>query len=285
MGPKKKRASPWPLIGVSVLLLLAPASLTQKTRLLAVAGFIPLQSLGRWAARLPTKVTAASAEAQELETKVRFLEDQNLKLLHENKRLALQLEQALGMKQPVRDQNYRMVVADVLFPTDSSPWRKSITIALGTRDGVEKGMLALYNNQVVGRVSETGPKTSRIQVVTDPGFRAGAVAAPRTTAAGVAFSDRHGGVYEGTSGQNGQLKWFTGETPVENGSFVVTTDDPANGVPRGLVLGRVTAVNGGRGAFPKVDVEPVLNFRALEHVMLLVPPMEVRSAPAPVGGR
>src|SRR6185295_20162811 len=143
----------------------------------------------------------------------------NQKYQNEMKRKDQLAEQALGMKQTVRDQNFRLLAADVIFPTDSSPWRKSLTIALGTRDGIEKGMLALYNNQVVGRVSDAGPKTSRIQVVTDPGFRAGAVAAPRTTAAGVAFSDRHGGVYEGTSGQNGQLKWFSGETPVENGSF------------------------------------------------------------------
>ena len=46
-------------------------------------------------------------------------------------------------------------------------------------------------------------------------------------------------------------------------------------------------VNGGRGAFPKVDVESILNLRALEHVMLLVPPLEVRTSGAPVsqGGR
>src|SRR6185295_8001853 len=161
--------------------------------------------------------------------------DQLQKRETESKRLALQLEQALGMKQPVRDQNFKMIAADVVFPTDSSPWRKSLTLAAGTRDGVEKGMLVLYNNQVVGRVSEAGPKTSRVQTVTDPGFRAAAVVVPRTYVAGVSFSDRRPGAYEGTSGENGQLKWFLGDTAVENGAFVVTTEDPLNGVPRGLI--------------------------------------------------
>jgi rod shape-determining protein MreC len=285
MGPKKKRSSPWPLILVSGLLLLVPSAVTQKTRLTALAGFLPFRSLGAWAGNLPDKVRTSGA-SQEALTKIAFLEDQNLKQANEIKRLTLQLEQALGMKQPVRDQSYRMIVADVVFPTDSSPWRKSLTIAMGTRDGLEKGMLVLYNNQVVGRVSETAPKTSRVQIVTDPGFRAGAVAAPKTYVSGVSLSDRHAGVYQGTAGQNGQLKWFGGETPVENGAFVVTTEDPANGVPRGLVLGRVASVNNGRGAFPKVEVEPILNFQALEHVMILVPPMEVRTTAAtPSGGR
>src|SRR5687768_10227787 len=171
MGPKKKRASPWPLILISAVLLLVPSGFTQKTRLTALAGFIPFRSLGIWAENLPDKVRS-SAQSQEAATKLAFLEDQNLKQANEIKRLSLQLEQALGMKQPVRDQNYRMIVADVVFPTDSSPWRKSLTLALGTRDGVEKGMLVLYNNQVVGRIAETAPKTSRVQTVTDPGFRA-----------------------------------------------------------------------------------------------------------------
>jgi rod shape-determining protein MreC len=285
MGPKRRRSSPWPLLAVSVVLLLLPSSLTQKTRLTALAGFIPLQGLGSWAARSPSSVLGSSGQDKVLATENAYLKDQVDKLSKENKRLSLQLEQALGMKQPVRDHNYRMIAAEVIFPTDSSPWRKSLTIAMGTRDGVEKGMLVLYNNQVVGRVTETAPKTSRIQTVTDPGFRAAAVAVPRTYVAGVTFSERQPGVYEGTSGQNGQLKWLSGDAAVENGSFVVTTEDPVNGVPRGLVLGRVASVNTGRGAFPKVEVESILNLRALEHVMLLVPPREVRTTGSPGGGR
>src|SRR5262245_20991490 len=139
MGPKKKRSSPWILILASLALLLTPASLSQKTQVTALAGFVPFQGLGRWASRLP-----GSAQAQELATKLAFMEDQNQRLLKENQRLSLQLEQALGMKQPVRDQNYRMIAADVLFPTDSSPWRKSLTIRLGTNHGSEKGLLVLY---------------------------------------------------------------------------------------------------------------------------------------------
>ena len=288
MGPKKKRSSPWPLLFVSLALICSPSALCQKTQLTAVAGFIPLQGLGRWASRLPG--TVLNPVGQEASAKIEFLEDQNRRLQKENQRLALQLEQALGMKQPVRDQSYRMISADVIFPTDSSPWRKSLTLALGTGHGVEKGMLVVYNSQVVGRVSEAGPKTSRVQTVTDPGFRAAAVAAPRTYVAGVSLTERHPGVYSGTSGESGELKWYSGETAAEPGAFVVTAEDPVNGVPRGLILGRVTGTLSARNPLPRVGVEPVLNFRALEHVMLLVPPMEVRTGglparPGAAGGR
>lgn len=284
MGSKRRSSSAWLLFLLSIILICLPSAVTQKTRLLAMSGFIPAQSLSRWSLGLLGRVRPSSGEADTLRVEVEFLRDQNQKLEREKRRLALLADQALGMKQTVRDQNFRLLAADVIFPTDSSPWRKSLTVTLGTRDGIEKGLLVVYNNQVVGRVVETGPGTCRVQTVTDPGFRAGAVAVPKTSAAGVSFSERHGGVYEGTSGQTGQLKWLSGDTPVENSALVVTTEDPVNGVPRGLTLGRVVSVNTGRGAFPKVDVEPLLDFRALEHVMILVPPPDFRAAPLQ-GGR
>jgi rod shape-determining protein MreC len=277
LGSKRRKSAVWLFVLFSVVLLLLPSGVSQKTRLGALAGFLPLQSFSRWTLRLPAW-GPSSGEAATLRTQNDYLKDQHAKLEMENRRLGLLLEQALGMKQTVRDQNFRLLAADVVFPTDSSPWRKSITISVGTRDGAQRGLLVVYHNQVVGRIVETGVWTSRVQTVTDPGFRAGAVAVPKSTAAGLSFSERHGGVYEGTAGENGQLKWLSGDTPVENGEAVLTTEDPTNGVPRGLTLGRVASVNTGRGAFPKVDVEPLLDFRSLEHVMILVPPPELRTA-------
>jgi len=283
MGSRKRRSSPWVLLGCSALLLLAPSALTRRTQLAALSAFLPVRSATLWTLRLLGRsFFNSSGEADTLRTENDYLRDQVSKLTRENRRLTQQRDEALGMKPLLRDQNFRLITADVIFPTDSSPWRKSITIAQGTRDGIEKGMLVVYNSQVVGRVSDAGTRTSRIQTVTDPGFRAGAVAVPRATEAGVAFSLPHVGVYEGTSGRNGKLKWFAGDTPVEDGATVITTDDPSNGVPRGLTLGRVSSVGMGRGAFPKVDVEPLLDFRALEHVMIVVPPVELLPVP---GGR
>ena len=41
------------------------------------------------------------------------------------------------------------------------------------------------------------------------------------------------------------------------------------GVPKGLILGRVSELVNERSAFPRVNVKSVLNFGGLEHVMLL----------------
>lgn len=268
MSPRKRRVSPLPLIGLSFVLLLVPARISQKVRLTALSVFLPFHALAESAARFSDR-TLSSGEGQELRTRVDYLQDEIVKLMERNEQLKLKLAHAAGMKQYVRERNRALLFADVLVPTDSSQWRKSLTLALGHKGGVEPGMLVTYNSQLVGRVAEVARWTSRVQLVTDPGFRVGAVAVPKTYTQGVAFEKRHIGVYEGTAGELGQLKWITGDTPVENGAYVITTEDPLNDVPQGLILGRVTELVNERSAFPRVKVEPVLNFGALEHVMLL----------------
>lgn len=263
---RRRRFSLWPLVGLSVLLFLVPAGWSQRARLAALAAFIPFRSAAQAALRLPS-----SGEAATLRTENDFLKDQVQRQADEIARLKGRLEAVSGLRQQVRDLPLKLLHADVLLPTDGSPWRKSLTLALGTGGGVRKGMLVLYNNQLVGRVLEAGPWTSRVQVATDPGFRAGAVAVPRQYTEGLTLDKRHVGLYLGTAGEHGRLKWFLGDLAVGADALVVTTEDPLNGIPRGLILGRVSKQKITAG-MPVVDVEPIVNYRALEHVMLVVPP-------------
>lgn len=258
---RRRRFSALPWIGFSLALLLVPATFSQKFRLMASGLFRPFQRLA----------PNLNAQNQEALVKIGFLEGEVRRLTEENQRNLLRLDAATQVQQVFKDKKPKILCADVLLPTDGSPWRKSMTLALGSSGGVRKGMLVLYHNQFVGRVLEAGPWTSRVQVCTDPAFRAGAVAVPRNYTQGVSFDKRHVGVYEGTSGETGHLKWLAGDTPVEADALVLTTEDPINGIPRGLILGRVSKISAGRGAFPRVDVEPIVNFKSLEQVMLLVP--------------
>lgn len=268
MTGRRRRSSLLPWIGLSLLLLLLPAAFSQKLRLSLLSAFRPLHSLAQGSIGLSTSLLG-SARAQELETQLAFYKDKLQQADNDRAALKLKLEAATGIPQTLKDLSPRLLAADVLLPTDGTPWRKSLTLALGTQGGVRKGMLVLYHSQFVGRIQEAGLWTSRVQVCTDPGFRAGAVAVPRQYTQGVSFEKRHVGVYAGTAGENGHLKWLSGDTPVETDALVLTTEDPLNGIPRGLILGRVSKLSAGRGAFPRVDVEPIVNFRALEHVMLL----------------
>jgi rod shape-determining protein MreC len=270
VSAKRRRASPWPWVLASLALLLLPAAFSQKIRLAALGGFLPFRALARNLVRLPS-----SGEVQELRTENDYLKDQVQKLLGEQARLSGLLEQATGLKPLVRDARVRLLQADVVFPADGSPWRKSLAVAAGTRDGVARDQIVVYHQQFIGRVVEAGPWTCRVQVVTDPSFRAAAVAVPGSrNGAEVALSERQVGVFEGTAGRGGQLKWLAGDAAVEHGALVLSTEDPANGVPRGLILGRVQAVDVGRGRYPVVQVEPCVDYRALERVSILVPQTE-----------
>jgi len=268
LSERRRRVSPWPLAGVALALIFIPASTSQRFRLLALSSFLPVNALARSAAGLP------AGQEETLRTENDFLRSQVQRLQNEKDALQARLESATGARALVKPSEFKLLQADVVLPTDSSPWRKSMTITIGTRGGARKGMLVLYNSNLVGRVVETGPWTSRVLSVTDPAFRVGAAVVPRQTPQGISFEKRHVGVYEGTSGENGRLKWLTGDAPVEAGVLVLTTEDPLNGIPRGLILGRVAKLPTGRGAFPKVDVEPLVNPRGLEHVTLLAPAEE-----------
>ena len=271
MAPIRRRTFLWPLVGLSLGLLILPASWSRKARLAGLSLFRPIKGVACATTALPANVLP-SRENAELQTQNDFYKDQIQKLANENAILKAKLELVSALRQACPEQNFKILHADVLLPTDSSSWRKSLTLSAGSKSGAQKGMLVLYNNQLVGRIVETSPWTSLVQLVTDPAFRAGAVAVPKATAAGVSFDKRRVGVYEGTSGTKGHLKWMIGDASTEADGFVMTTEDPPNGVPRGLLLGRISGVANATSRSPRVQVDPIVDFRSLEHVMLLVGP-------------
>lgn len=267
---KKRRFSPLPLAGISLALLVLPAGFSQRVRLTALAGLRPFEKLAGLVLDPSRRLLGGAGDAA-LRAQLDYLNDQVRRQANEIAILRAQLEAAGALKPYAREHRFRLLPADVVLPTDASSWRKSLVLARGARDGVRPGQLVVYNHQLVGRVVEAAPWTCRAQAITDPAFRAAAVATPQASASGVTFEQRHVGVYEGTAGPNGRLKWISGEVPVGRNSYVLTTEDPHNGVPRGLVLGRIAGMSSSREASLRADVEPVLNFRALEHVMILVP--------------
>ena len=270
MSRKKRRFSPLALVGLSLALLILPGSWTSGIRLTALIAYLPFLNAGRLTERL-TPGGPSRGEAEALRTQVQFLKDQNRQLINENQILQDRVADASGLRnrQLVREEGYIILHAPVVLNADSSSWRRSITLALGSRGGVRLRMIVCINNQLVGRVIEVGPWTSRVRLVTDPAFRAEAVATPKTYSSGVAVEKRRVGVYEGTAAGTGHLKWLLGDTEVKKGAYVLTTENPLAGMPRGLVLGRVAGIEGSRAQYASVDVEPMVNFQGLEYVMLL----------------
>lgn len=270
MPRRKRRFSPPILVGLSLALMVLPGAWTSGLRLSGLMVFIPFHR----AAELTTGLLpggSSRGDAEALRKELDFYKDQVRQLINEKQILQDRLADSSGMRmrQLVREEGYYVIHAPVIINSDASSWRRTMTLAIGSRGGVRIGMIVLTNNQLVGRVIEVGPWTSRVRLVTDPAFRAEAVATPKTYQTGVAVEKRHVGVYEGTAAGTGHLKWLLGDTPVKKGAYVLTTDNPLAGMPRGLVLGRVAGIGGTRAQFASVEVEPEVNFQGLEFVMLL----------------
>jgi rod shape-determining protein MreC len=267
MSPKRRRRLLPVLVVASLGLCLLPAAVSQKARLTLLGVFSPLRKLGLAVAGLPRLFSPS--DSPELRREVDFLKGQVDQARQERDKLRLELAEQASFRRQVNAPSFRSVPADVIVPADGSPWRKSLVVSPGSRQGVQKGMLVLYGNHVVGRILEVGPYASRVQLVTDSGYKCGAVAVPRSYQEGMALEARHMGLYEGTSGEKGVIKWLQGEVPAEEGASILTTEDPFNGVPRGLLLGRVTGLSTGRATGRSARVEPAVNFRGLEQVTIL----------------
>jgi len=170
----------------------------------------------------------------------------------------------------MKDPKLVLLPAYVIVPSDSNAWRRSMVLQRGSSDGVAKGMLVLWEGHLIGRVAEAGPYSCRVQLVTDSGFRIGAVAQPKLYDDSIPLATRDLGVLEGGGDSRAVLKWMSGEAIVEEGATVVTAPDPDSGIPRGLILGRVSSILRGRGLYPRVDVVPFLNVRALDSAVIVV---------------
>lgn len=268
----RKRPGIWPYAFASAVLMLLPAWLAQGARLTAVGGLRPFRALADVSASLAERgweKVRPSAGDDELQRQNEFLRSQIVTLHARNGELAAKLEAATASRAVASNAEFELLPADIVIDLDSSAFRQTITLNRGSNDGVEAGMLVLYHSHVVGKIQDVGPWMSRVILVTDPAFRAGAVSVPKLAEGSLTFTKRDVGLFEGTGTEKGLLKWLAGETPVEEGAYVVTADDPLNGVPKGLILGRVTGIDRGRGAYPRVEVTPIVNPQGLEFVLIL----------------
>ena len=59
---------------------------------------------------------------------------------------------------------------------DLSPWRKTVILDKGSKQGIRKDMAVVVPEGLAGHVFETGPETSRVILLTDPDSRISSVA-------------------------------------------------------------------------------------------------------------
>jgi rod shape-determining protein MreC len=136
----------------------------------------------------------------------------------------------------------------------------------GVDDGVKVGMSVVSAEGLVGRISFTAPRYSKVLLVNDPRHAVGA----RLVTSGET------GVLGGRNEEDLLLDLISPEVPVEVGESVVTSGYDRGIYPAGIPIGRVTDVSVSRDRLSKTAlVRPYVNFGKLDIVLVLMESGEV----------
>ncbi len=174
------------------------------------------------------------------------------------KEAALQLEQEnarLLDLNNVRLDPRLTYVTGVVLADSGSPFRQSVLLNVGARDGIVDGWAAMDGIGLVGRISGTGASTSRVILLTDAASSVPALIQPSGQSALIAGDNSAAPVVD----------FLENPDLVRPGDRVVTSGD--GGVfPAGLLIGQVAADPSGRLRVRlSADYERLEFLRVLRH--------------------
>ena len=172
------------------------------------------------------------------------LSEQNQELRSELRRMQTWKEAALQLEQEnarlldlnnVRLDPRLTYVTGVVMADSGSPYRQSVLLNVGARDGLIEGWATMDGIGLVGRISGVGENTARVILLTDASSRIPAVIQPSGQRTIVA----------GDNSAAPPLDFIESPDLVRPGDRVISSGD--GGVfPAGLLIGQVAADPGGR---------------------------------------
>ena len=253
------------LAGLALLAALFPAGpFGARARLAGLLG--PLALLR------PKAAPAVGAGDESLREEVARLQVRVHDLESEN----ASLKQFHGLHLEDKVRGAKAILASILARDRDWPERRSLLLDRGRDDGLLCGMPVVAGSALAGFVVETGPGTSKVQLLDDPAPRADDAQArvgvqilrPGTPGGqeGVLFGERRGVL---------RVKFLRAGT-VKIGDVAVTSpSDPS--VPPGLLLGTVVSVDEDRRLqLAAAILEPSADLAALRSVIVLSLPAQPR---------
>ena len=225
------------LVGIAVLVLLGLFFLwridsprVERFRAVLIDTVVP--SLD-WAMR---PVTLAAGMLDDFQSYARIYE-QNQELKRELQQMKAWKEAALQLEQ----KNARLLdlnkvrldprlthVTGVVLADSGSPFRQSVLLNVGARDGIRDGWATMDGIGLVGRISGVGERSSRVILLTDSNSRVPVTVQP---------SGQHA-ILSGDNSVWPPLDFLEDADAVEPGDRVVTSGD-GEVFPAGLLVGQV----------------------------------------------
>jgi len=195
----------------------------------------------------------ARARNQVLQANVRRLSAE-LRSQREAERENHRLRLLLGMKETLVP---RSIAASVVTSNVTGQSRM-IVVDRGSRDGVQADQAVVTWGGAVGRVVATAGGHAKVRLLSDPS----------SGVAGVLQRSRAQGIVFGTADLDLELRYVPRFSDVAHGDRVVTSG-LAGIFPRGFGVGRVTSIRQAADGTQTIELEPELNYAALEEVLVV----------------
>ena len=151
---------------------------------------------------------------------------------------------------------------------EATTWSSIIVVDRGAKDGIEENMVVVTEKGLVGHIVEVGPVSSKVQLITDPRSSVGTLVQRAES--------RVSGLVEGDADNPLMPK----TSDVVEGDVIVTSGF-GGAYPKGIVVGLVSSIENDTGGLLKIcQLEPAVDFRTLEDVMIITASRE--AAPPPL---
>lgn len=137
----------------------------------------------------------------------------------------------------------------------------TMTIDVGSNDGVERNMPVINGDGLVGRVIQVTPSASRVLLAIDPSFSAAARSARTGEIAAV----------DGRGGEPMALRPLNPDADLEIGDEIVTSAYQGGVFPGGIPIGTISAIGPETSRLVReVEVSPFVDFTRIHHVLVVL---------------
>ncbi len=209
-----------------------------------------------WGAGQLTRLTSSKKDIRirQLEQQVAGLKRQlagTYALSLENARL----KALLGLK----DHTPKYVATANVISRGTSRWQNTFVIDAGSRQGIEKNMIAISPEGLAGKVIGVQKEYSWVLLINDIRFAAAVRIEPLGQEA----------IFAGNGGlDHCDLKYVTSDKKIQKGDMLTTSG--LDGLfPAGIRVGYVSGISSGDGFFKEVQVTPYTDTARLEQVTII----------------
>lgn len=201
------------------------------------------------------------ATIQELESSIENMREAHEKLCAENSALkalclyANETSELRAFNKRYALQNGHMAQ---ILARHFSATKQFFLVDVGSSQGIKKDMVALYGNNIVGRVAQVYPWYCEVCLVTDADCKV----------AGSFAQSKASGIHEGCNDTAKTVVRYVSHLDSVNVGDTVLSSGEGLVFPKGFALGKIIAADKGE-LFYDITVKPLLDFQTLRYCTLI----------------